>query len=448
MDGERPQSRPLGNPFSPGFGTVPTSLVGRDDVLSDLYEGMAVGPTDERFTSVVLGVRGSGKTALLTEIEDQAANNGWVVLSVDGVANGLLGRVSEMISQAVRGHQTPGIEELAGPKSKERRRGIKIGPYQAGWAETELFDPASHMGVRERLTVMARAAQRAGSAVLLTLDELHSANKDEARRLASDIQHITKKGRLPLAFVGAGLLEMKYTLMEGKKNTFFKRCHSYDMPPLTYPDALQGIRFPIKEMGGTITGSALRSAASAVDGSPYKMQLIGHAAWKAANAPINEVDDFAVELAIESAEDTMLRNISEPAFYDLSNDEQDYLVSLVSLGDRGTTRTIAHQTEMDERETRRIARRLELAGYIIRDQRGPAALTDLVPRDVIVKEGGLDISEHGPTAADAPAGSAEPPRPAERGSRPASSPKCRRWMPKAKAYCVLLHDHSGRCRSR
>ena len=448
MDGGLPRDRLSGNPFLPGFGTVPTSLVGRDDVLSDLYEGMAVGPTDERFTSVILGVRGSGKTALLTEIEDQAAGNGWVVLSVDGVADGLLGRVSEMIGQAVRGHQTPGLEELAGPRSKERRRGIKVGPYQAGWVEAELFDPAVDMGLRERLTVMARAAQRAGSAVLLTLDELHSANKEEARRLASDIQHITKRGRLPLAFVGAGLLEMKYTLMEGEKNTFFKRCHSCDMPPLTYPDALQGIRFPIEEMGGTITGTALRSAASAVEGSPYRMQLIGHAAWKTANAPMNEVDDFAVELAIEFAEDVMLRNISEPAFYDLSNDEQEYLVSLVSLGDRGTTRAIADKTETDERETRRIARRLELAGYIVRDQRGPAALTNLVPRDVIVKEGGLDIGEHGPTAADALGGDAGLPRLAERGSRPAASPKCRRWMPRAKAYCVLLRDHSGRCRSR
>lgn len=417
-------------------------------MLSDLYEGMAVGPTDERFTSMILGVRGSGKTALLTEIEDQAASNGWVVLSVDGVAGGLLGRVSEMIGQAARGHQTPGLEELAGAKSKERSRGVKLGPYQAGWTETELFDPAGDMGLRERLTVMAKAAQRAGSAVLLTLDELHSANNDEARRLASDVQHITKKGRLPLAFVGAGLLEMKYTLMEGKKNTFFKRCHSYDVPPLTYPDALQGIRFPIEEMGGKITGTALRSAASAVDGSPYKMQLIGHAAWKTANAPTNEVDDFAVGLAIESAEDTMLRNISEPAFYDLSNDEQEYLVSLVSLGYRGTTRAIADMTEMDERETRRIARRLELAGYIIRDQRGPAALTNLVPRDVIAEEGGLDISEHGPTTADALAGNAEPPRLPHRGPRRTPSPKCRRWMPRAQAYCVLPRDHTGRCRSR
>ncbi len=351
-------------------------------------------------------------------------------------------------SQAARGHATPGLDELAGAKSKERRRGVKVGPYQAGWAETELFDPAVDMGLRERLTVMARAAQRAGSAVLLTLDELHSADRDEARRLASDIQHITKKGRLPLAFVGAGLLEMKYTLMEGKKNTFFKRCHSCDMPPLTYPDALQGIRFPIEETGGTIAGTALRSAASAVDGSPYKMQLIGHAAWKTANAPVGEVDDFAVELAIESAEDTMLRNISEPAFYDLSNDEQEYLVSLVSLGERGTTRAIAGMTGTGERETRRTARRLELAGYIIRDQRGPPALTNLVPRSVIADEGGLDIGEHSPATAEGLAGSADPPHLADRGPRPASWPNCRRWMPRAEAYCVLPRDHSGRCRSR
>ena len=447
MKGRQPGSRLSGNPFSPGFGTVPTSLVGRDDVLSDLYEGLAVGPADERFTSVILGVRGSGKTALLAEIEDQAASSGWVVLSVDGVADGLLGRVSEMIGQAARGHETPGLEELAVSRSKERTGGIKVGPYRAGWAETEMFDPVADMGLRERLTVMAGVAQQTGSAVLLTLDELHSANKDEARRLASDIQHITKKGQLPLAFVGAGLLEMKYTLMEGKKNTFFKRCHSYDVPPLTYADALQGLRSPIKEAGGTITAAALRRAASAVAGSPYKMQLIGHTAWKAAGAPASEVDDFAVGLAVESAEETMLRNISEPAFYDLSNDEQEYLIALVSLGDRGTTRAISEMTGRDERETRRTARRLELAGYIARDQHGPAALTSLVPREVVAREGGLDTTTALATA-DADAGDADFARLGRPGPRSAFPLKCRRWMPRARAHCVLSRGHSGRCRSR
>ena len=58
------------NPFSPGFGESPFSLVGRDHVLNDLWSGLLNGPRDPRFTSMVMGVRGSGKTVMLNEIED------------------------------------------------------------------------------------------------------------------------------------------------------------------------------------------------------------------------------------------------------------------------------------------------------------------------------------------------------------------------------------------
>lgn len=61
------------NPFSPDFGQVPDALVGRDNLLADLYEGLDAGPGDSRYTSIVLGVRGSGKTVVLTEAERHAA---------------------------------------------------------------------------------------------------------------------------------------------------------------------------------------------------------------------------------------------------------------------------------------------------------------------------------------------------------------------------------------
>jgi len=71
------------NPFSPGFGRSPRSLVGREDLLGNLASGLLSGPEDNRYTSIVMGVRGSGKTVALNEIEDSAARSGWVVLSMD-----------------------------------------------------------------------------------------------------------------------------------------------------------------------------------------------------------------------------------------------------------------------------------------------------------------------------------------------------------------------------
>ncbi len=388
---------------------------------------------------------------MLTEVERWAESNGWIVLSVDGHGRGLLRRLSDDIGKASRKYQTPGLGDLSSPRSKERRRGINLGPYHQEWADTEQFDPSVDMGLRERLTLMAQAAQNAGSGVLITVDELHVADKDEARRLGNDLQHITKRGQLPVAFVGAGLPEMKYTLLDGKKNTFLRRINQCDLMPLSYTDALRGIKAPTKESGGSITKEALRLAASSVDGSPYKLQLIGHAAWDAANAPANEIDESSVELAVELADAIMLRDISDPAFYDLSNSEQEYLAALVSLGERGTTKVIAQMIGENERDTRRIARRLELSGYINRHDRiSPPTLTNLVPRAVIIKESDLDIDEAqlvsaaDPTGFDALTVSESSPTK----QTPVTRRRCREWMPRSAAYCVLPAGHAGRCRSK
>lgn len=415
-------------------------------MLSDLFAGWAGGPADERFTSVLLGVRGSGKTVLLSEIEDRAARNGWIVMSLDGVADGLMQRVSEMTGQVARSHHTPGLEVFDGPKSKERTSGVKIGPYQRAWAEKELLSGASDMGARERLTVLAEAAQQSDSAVLLTLDELHSANQNDARRLASDIQHITKRAQLPLALVGAGLLELKFSLMEGKKNTFFKRCNTYELAPLSYADALEGIASPIRASGGRIASEALIRAAEATNGSPYRMQLIGHLAWKTAGAPAYEINDYAVGVAIDSAEKIMVEKISEPAFYDLSDDEQEYLVSLVALGERGTASAISSMSGMSERQTRRVARRLELSGYILRGQDGRSALSSLVPKEVVLKESGMGEDSSDELFLGDEHDIRNLHQSVESGSLPVAP--CRQWMPRAKSYCVLRKGHSGGCRSR
>lgn len=433
------------NPFSPGFGQIPNSLVGRDELLEDLERGHAVGPSDERYTTVLLGVRGSGKTVALTEIEDRSSAKGWVVLSVDASTKGLLERISRAVQQVARDYESLDLGDLWGRSARSRDRSLKVGPYRQAWSEQEEFDPSRDMGMREQLTLLARRAQQSGAAVLLTVDELHAADRDEARRLSNDIQHITKRSGLPLAFVGAGLLSMRYTVMEDRKITFFQRCSRHEMPPLSLADAIKGIRIPILDAGGRITDGALRMAAGSVGNLPYKLQVLGHAAWTVAGAPEREIDEDAVRHATEIAERTVDQNVSEPAFHDLSDTEQDFLAALAALGGNGTTAAIAREAGMNVKAARRVARRLDLSGYANRDSRGALALADLVPARVIAREAYMDEAlprtDGPPPAQTATSATGSEPRPTGTG-------RCRKWMPRARAYCILGADHAGRCRSR
>ena len=421
------------NPFSPGFGRSPRSMVGRDDLLRELASGLMSGPEDSRYTSVLMGVRGSGKTVVLNEIEDSAARSGWVVLSIDAGTPGILERIARTIYQTVEGYEGLELSESYSRRSVERSMGVTLGPIKGGLTSVEHFDNASRMGVREHLTTLADAAQRAGTSVLLTIDELHGIDRTEARRLSNDLQHITTRARLPLAFVGAGLLEMRYTLMADRKVTFFHRCDQHDMPPLGRIDATEGLRRTIAEAGGNIDDDALQLAAAAVGGSPYRLQVVGHAAWQIASAPDSPVDLSAAELATAAADEIVDRNVSVPALYDLSDTEQAALRAIADAGPGATASTVSARTGATHRQASRIVRRLLLSGYIAQSAASGLSLTGLVPERVI-------DDQMPPDDADTQWHHAIP--------APPQATMCRKWMPRAQARCILADGHAGGCRSK
>src|SRR6185312_14551767 len=75
---------PIKNPFSPGAGSPPPELVGRDPVLKQAR--ILLGRIREKRPekSILLtGLRGVGKTVLLNEIERLALNTGYRTISLE-----------------------------------------------------------------------------------------------------------------------------------------------------------------------------------------------------------------------------------------------------------------------------------------------------------------------------------------------------------------------------
>ncbi len=416
---------PSTNPFTPDFGQAPHALVGRDALLSDLLAGLATGPTDERFSTILLGPRGSGKTVIQTEVEQRVAAAGWLVLSVDSSTPGLPDRVRQAIARA---RDTYERAEEADPDKARRARwsGINLGPV--GW-HREVFEAVRpDWDMRHQMTALAEHAARSHTAVLLTVDELQAGDTTEQRRLASDLQQIIKKQSLPLAFLGAGLSEMKHTLLTSRRLTFFHRCARMEMPPLTRADAMSGIGRTIREAGGNIHGDALDFAAEASGGLPYKLQLVGHNAWSIAGAPDHGIDLAAARSAVELAEATMDERLSVPAWHDLGDVEQAYLHAVAQAGDEADHLSIAQAVQRDPRTLVQTEERLRSAGYITDTPAGGISLTDLMPRRVVVKSAAAR-SRYRAT-----------------GRAPRRS-RCNEYMPRTKAKCVLPEGHSGGHRS-
>ena len=86
------------NPFTPTFGIVPPYLAGRDALLSAMGNAFEAGLGDPNLCTLLIGPRGSGKTALLSCIGDEARERGWIV--VNAVAEG--GMLQDILQHAFR----------------------------------------------------------------------------------------------------------------------------------------------------------------------------------------------------------------------------------------------------------------------------------------------------------------------------------------------------------
>src|ERR1035437_9252177 len=83
---------PINNPFSPGAGSPPPELVGRDPILEQARVLLGRIKLKRPEKSMLLtGLRGVGKTVLLNEIERQAKASGYRTISIEAHEGKALG---------------------------------------------------------------------------------------------------------------------------------------------------------------------------------------------------------------------------------------------------------------------------------------------------------------------------------------------------------------------
>ena len=426
---------PPPNLFTPDFGQEPHVVVGRDVLTQSLREGLGAGPGDRRFTTLLLGPRGSGKTVILNAMCDAARESGWIVLPLDASTDGIHGRISEYIEWAQQTHDAlPDVTDTR----REERSSTRFKIFLFEWQRELAREMRPSWGLRRQLTTLADHAAQHGSAVLLAIDELHSGDRTELRRMAADLQHVTKGEKLPLAFLGAGLSEMKHTLLEDKKMTFFQRCHRSDMPPLEPVDAARFLSKTVHDASGRFEGNALSTLAEASGALPFRMQLVGHCAWLISDAPFRPIGDQAADAAIREANRAMHEQVSVPTWHSLNTTEQQVMRALADLEGVATPHQIAERVRSDPATLSRAEQHLLNAGCVNINNDGSVEIADVITVDSMK----LLAAQQSRYASDDPPNAAGTTRPAS------GRPRCNAHMPRAQARCVLPKGHAGGHRSR
>ena len=390
---------PAVNPFTPEFGAAPPLLVGRDHIRGRLRQSLQDGPRSTHFTSLILGPRGAGKTALVRAVMRSAESEGWTVLWTSSGRGGDLENFKAAVSE-------PGAAESCRRWARRRSKG---------------------------------KAKTDGTGVLLGVDELHAADAADILQICDAVQRIANHDGRPLAFLGAGLGEIQHGLLAGEQIAFLQRCPREHVGLLPPEAVVPGLRAPIQAAGGTITKDALRLILDHSPMLPFQMQLIGRKMWGISGAPAGVIDGFAAEAAVRHAEHDMASHVHTPAWRDLSEREQKLLAALSASGGECDVRGVEAKTCVPggRRAFNTACLRLEHRGYITRAGHPILRSTGLMPAAMVAdfadREG---INDPTRTTGRSTAG------------RPAVKDRCGKEMIRVPGRCILPEGHSGGCRSK
>ena len=432
--GRSEREKQSANLFTPDFGLHPHRVVGRDTMLREIQDGLGRGPLDPRFISVVIGYRGSGKTVILNEAEDVAAEAGWVVLSVDATTPGIYGRIERQIEGFLEtGAATPSIPRF---RRKSSETELKLNAGIASLRHTITKEIQPDWDLERKLATLGRFAAQSQRGVLLSVDELHAGPRVELRRLSADLQRLTKRSELPIAFIGAGLPDIEYTLLRDRKMTFFSRCHDHRTDALSDIHVMSFLKTTIDDAHGTCEDAALRILTDASDGLPYKMQLLGYSAWVIADAPFKAIDVSAAQEAVKDTERKMTWRVYEPTWESLSSTEQQILMVVARHNGTVSRRVLGATVPMSSSWTSQNIKRLKNMGCIKSDSRGDIGLGSLTPLEM-VRQFIQDQAALEPDAEDANTALARN-----------ASRRCSKPLKRVAGRCILRAGHNGRCRSR
>jgi len=283
------------NPFSPGAGSPPPELVGREGILEQAR--ILLGRVKEKRPekSILLtGLRGVGKTVLLNEIEKLAVKTSYRTVLLEAHEDKSL---AAMLVPPLRKLLFE-LDRMAGAGDKAKRglavlkgfmNGVKVtmGDIEIG------LDVDPEKGVADSgdlendlpnlFMAVAEAAEERRTPVALLIDELQYFNSKELSALIMAM-HKMQQRQLPMVLLGAGLPILPR--LAGESKSYAERLFSFpDIGALSEPDANKALQDPTKAVGVEFEAAALKEIFRLTQGYPYFIQEWGYQSWNRAVGP-------------------------------------------------------------------------------------------------------------------------------------------------------------------
>lgn len=387
------------NPYSPGVGTRPPYLAGREQQIHRFQRLLEDYP-EKRRNLRITGLRGVGKTVLLKEYERIARRREWVVVRRDWSP-----RFCEEadFATALAGYLTEAVEALS-VKARIKKRVAEamtaIGQVQLQIAEgvsvslragsRNLAPTLLEDRLREALVRVGRIAQAQERGVALLFDEAHSVYDRQTKRqfplgaLLSALVAVQDDDEhpAPVMLVLCGLPPLIGNIHAARSNAErLFRAEAIDNlslepePPEGLSAAAQALVRPATDI--TYAQGVADRVARDVDGYPYFIQWFGEALWEAADlGGATTITTELYERERVAVQGSLDEEFFEPRYRDARRADQGTLRVAASLG--GERFTKADLDAATSRSTGALSQsliRLTADNLIYRDDHGVYAYT-------------------------------------------------------------------------
>jgi hypothetical protein len=331
---------PTTNPFSPGAGTKPPELVGRESVLekAEVMIQRSLKGRDAR-GMLLIGLRGVGKTVLINQIQRMADAAGAQTAIVESpeqrslpaqltpVLRSLLLKLSH--KENAKALAQRGLKALGGflKSVKVKFQDVELGvslDSEVGLADSGDFEA----DLSELIQAIGEAARAGQTAVLLLIDELQYVAEDQLSALIVAL-HRCHQRQLPVLMVAAGLPQLVGQM--GRAKSYAERMFEYpSIGALSEVDAASAIREPAAREGVEYTEAALAEIYRQTQGYPYFLQEWGKHTWNVAKAsPVTLIDvEKASPLALADLDASFFRVRLDR----LTPSEKRYITAMACLG--------------------------------------------------------------------------------------------------------------------
>lgn len=330
------------NPYTPGAGTMPKYLAGRELLLESAR--LAIKSIAEGYQArsvAYYGLRGVGKTVILNAIETIAENENILVRHIEiqekaGFAKSLAtASTAFILNLSSRERLKHGVEKLKSVVvSFSARWNPEDNTVSFGLDENRFAAAVAGTGditndLTELFVALGKYAKTANTAVCFCLDEMQYARSEELEGMIAAL-HRCSQLNLPVLVFCAGLPKLLKSMSEAK--TYSERLFEFvEVGSLSETAARKAIEEPAEVLDVTYDESAVSKILAFSKGYPYFIQELCSTVWQEGEGKI--VTSKMVEDALAATINRLDLGFFRVRFSRCTSREQEFLFAMLDCGE-------------------------------------------------------------------------------------------------------------------